>query len=600
MNDHYIERNYDPILKYIVDLIITNDKLIRESSCILLKTLMYKCKNVHLLHQILPNIIENLDNSSEGEEQYENNIKFFDAILETGIDDKLNLIGEYLFEEPLTQYKLDILTNNSEIFGGLLYHGSFLEEGITHLFGELLSPDKYDETMQSSILYCVKRLSISIDTEKLDDFFTNCYQFITTTNLKYEVNKIYYGLEILDFFFQKTSQNFFKQIDLAIYHLSMYFASDNPKIVGLVSSCLKSIFSSLDQEQYFVIIRHFNRHMEECLQTSKKSDAYELSIFSIEHGLDPFIHMMVQCLLYGPVDAFDQALTTYEFVLDNTKKSILENCILKLLGPLIKVALYNYDNELKLKVIENILKFDEKGISLTMFLPQLQSLFFRLINDYNEDHDYINGVARGFNLLIKYSTKKDILYGDLFKRFLVDRKIPYLYCVYYITKHNIDSISKELFDTVLEKLFTYSDLNSNDNKIKYISETISIIASLNNKNDKKELLKKLILRLKDVSNENYYNFSHFLYFLRFMHISIINEELKEKDIEIILSNFFKTLKIKNLIIESLELLKKAKIKSNEKRDMLNKIIKNIDIRSLLASFSQDEEVAMALDTLYNN
>ena len=600
MDDHFIEKNSEPILKYLVDLVITNDKLIRESSCILLKTLIYKCRTVQLLHQIIPKIFHDLDNLNEDSEQYANHLKFFDAILETNIEDKLNLIGEYLLEEPLTQYKLDILMNNSETFGPLLYQISFLEDGIRFLFDELLSPGKYNENIQTSILYCIKRLSISMDGDNLGEFFTNCYQFITSTNLKYEINKIYYGLEILDFFFQKATQNYFKHIDLAMNHLSLYFASDDPKILGLVSSCLKSILNSLEQEQYFEVIKFFNKYIDECLQISKKSDTFELSILSIEHGLDPYYNMIVHCLVYGPVDIFEQALTTYEYVVDNTKKSILEGYALKLVGPLIRVALYKYENELKLKIIENILKFEEKGISLTMFLPQLQTIFFRMVTDYNEDHDYINGVARGFNLLIKYSMKKDSIYNELFNKFLLDRKIPYLYCVYYITKHSINNISKALVDIVLEKLFNYSDLNPNDNKIKYISETISIIASHDNKNRQKELLKKLTLRLQQASNENYFNFSHFLYFLRYIDITIINEEFNEGNIGSILSNFFKNLQLQHLITESLELLRKAKISSNDKRDILDKVIRKIDLRNLFASFSQNEEVAMLLGTLYNN
>jgi hypothetical protein len=363
---------------------------------------------------------------------------------------------------------------------------------------------------------------------------------------------------------------------------------------------------SLDQEQCFEIIKVVNKYLEECIKINKKGKAaWHLNVFAVEGGLEPFINVMVQSLVFGPVDVFEEALQTYEYALDHTPKEALDHYVMKLVGPLIRVSFYKYETDLKQLIIKNILKFDEKGVSLLNFLPQLQTTFMRLINDYNGDKSYIKDVAKGLNMVIKYVVKKDSIYNDIFNKFWMeqnsDKKFAYMYCVYYLTKVNIGTFSKALLDIVLEKLFNFAELNPNDTKIRYVSKTIAIITSQDALPKQKELVKKLVGRVsKSASDDSFYLFSHFLHFLKKIDSTLVTGEIKEEEILNILSVFFKATQLRhNIVIELDQLRKLAKI-DKTRLDWVKKFVSKNDLNSILSNFLHDEEVAKALENLNNS
>jgi len=152
---------------------------------------------------------------------------------------------------------------------------------------------------------------------------------------------------------------------------------------------------------------------------------------------------------------------------------------------------------------------------------------------------------------------------------------------------------------VLEKLFNYADLNPNDTKIKYISRTVAIIAAKDTPTKQKDILKKLMSRLTKISDDNYYQFSHFLQILTYYDLSVI-KEAKDVDVGGLLTNFLKVMQLRHNIINVCNALRSIveKSKQQEKVEFMRETIKKSDLKSLVSFYGTDEDVSKAIDDLY--
>jgi len=600
MNDDFVEAKKDNILVLIKDLLITSDDYIRGSACQVLEGLLDKCRKSNLIEEIVPTALEQLEGLNENDAAYDNYLKFFDEIIGFESGDHLEYLGECLFEAPMTQYKLDIITNNAEVFAPEMYQEGFFNDAIDSLFGELLNKG-YSEDIKQSIIYCINQISIHLDESKLSKFFNSCYQLIEPRNIKTDINKVYVGLDVLHFYFHNTTHEFFGQIDTIFTNISCFLTSEDAKIIELVNEILGSILNSLDQDQCYLVIKPLNRCIENSLQLGTKNESSTISAFNAEEGLDPYLNVIIKSLVYGPLEVFEQTLITYDFILEYTEKAPLEKYAIKLVGPLIRVAFYKYENELKARVVSTILKFAEKGISLVMLLPQLQTTFVRLILEYNGDPSYLRSVCEGLNYVVDNSKKRDYLLNDLLTKFVTAdtdwKKFAHLYCIYKVIKKNPKLFSKALLDKIGEKIQAAKDLTVGSEQNKYLGRIFAFLTSLEVVTKQKDTIQAYLDKLDTPSDKEYLNFEKFISLLLLCDSKVI-EQFDAALLEKKIAGFMSVIKAKGNVIYALQGLKKLKEKSDKVRSSLaQSIIDHNDFRSIYNHLGREEEVEGLLSIL---
>ena len=593
MNDDFVESRKTIILSLIHDLLITSDDYIRASACRVLQTMLEKCKHTNLIEEIVPATLEELEKLDESAPEYDDYLKFFDEIIEFELEDHLEYIGECLFKAPLTQYKIDIITNNAEAFAPEIYQDNSFANIINFLFGELLDK-KYSDDLQQSILYCINQLSIHLDESKLSLFFQNCFHLIEPTNLKDNKQKVYFGLEVLQFYFQNNSHDFLASLPQILTNITTYLTSSDPKLIGYLNDILTSIFNSLDQEDCFDVIESLNQCIESSLMLGTKNEVTTIKAFSVEEGLDPYMHVVVKSLVYGPIDVFDKTLTTYEYLIDYTDKKVLEEYVLKLVGPLIRVAFYKYENEVKAKVITTILKFEEKGLSLLMFLPQLQTTFVRMIVDYNGEKNYLRSLVDGLNYIIDNTKKRDFLLNDILSKYFhadtESRKFAHLYCMYRVMKKNLKVFSKALLDKLWEKLQNVKDLQIGSQQNKYIARTYGVLTGLDVVNKQKDAITAHLDKLEGLADKDFLHFEKLMSLIEYCDVKVL-EQFEVAQLEKKISGYLNRIKVKNNVLFALQDVKKLKDSNEKLRNQLGQaIVDNNNFRDIYNTLIRDEEI----------
>mmetsp|Transcript_25015 Transcript_25015/g.22112 ORF Transcript_25015/g.22112 Transcript_25015/m.22112 type:complete len:264 (+) Transcript_25015:1033-1824(+) len=260
---------------------------------------------------------------------------------------------------------------------------------------------------------------------------------------------------------------------------------------------------------------------------------------------------MVDCLVYGSIEVFDTALQTYEYILYHTDPKIIQRYVMKLVGPLIRVAFYKYETELKAKVVENLMIFEKVGVSLGVYMPQLQTTFLKMINDSAGNLKYLKTVSQGLNFCANHSAKRDFMLNDLFNKFFdqetSERELAYIYTIYNILKKNADKFSKAIVDRGEKRLAGYKEFELGEKKNKYICRVSGFLINNNAPTKQKEIVSNLLNRMGAPSDKDYPVLGKLIATLIFCDSKLIEEIGTDKLIKSI-TTFMLALKVTNNVL----------------------------------------------------
>mgnify|MGYP000899852816 CR=1 FL=1 len=600
MTDHFVTQKKDILLEFIRDLLITSQDAVRMHSCQVLKTLLTKCPNSKILESILPQFFTELENTKEDADEYPRYLKFFDEIIRFGIESNVSYIGNFLFSTPLKQHKLDIITNNAETLGPTLYAFSEKDEKMTFLFEQLFDK-QHQPSIKSSIMYCINQLSIKLLEEKVSDFLEDCYSLIQSMNYTTNRQKVYDGLKAIRFYFQNTDKPFKNHIPLLMNTVPQYYQVDDPEVLRLCNEIYQAALSSLEDSACFTAIRAFTKSVDDTLTQNRSKGKFEINAFSMENGIEPFLHIMKTSLVYGPVDVCEQALSAYRYICEYTKSESLAPFVTKLVGPLIRVAMYRFENKIKMEVMNRIIAFDELGHSIKVLLPQIQTMAIRCIQDYHDETDYLRPIARLLEWVVRNTSRKEQVYSILFDKHLKeenkDRRFAHTYVLQHLAKLTVKELPKKYAEGFLDDLLDITDLNPNDHSIVCLSKTISYLFDISEPKKKKDILEKIFARVEsETSDKLYIKFGHLLKIIRVADANLVKECCKPEALQQVMKSYLKQLQARNAIAWSLTDLTKL-IKVDQFRKEIVKEVVGTQPKAAISHHLEDEEVTTTLETL---
>ncbi len=147
-------------------------------------------------------------------------------------------------------------------------------------------------------------------------------------------------------------------------------------------------------------------------EMKQQGDTVFLPGLNISCGLEPWLPMFQYGLLNGSADTREMAARGIGDLVQSTQVEFLKPFLIKLTGPLIRVAGDRFQGNSKAAIIESLSILLEKGgLAMKPFAPQLQTTFFKSLADPSPSARAAAGAA--LRQLVPLSSRVDPLVGEL-------------------------------------------------------------------------------------------------------------------------------------------------------------------------------------------
>lgn len=189
----------------------------------------------------------------------------------------------------------------------------------------------------------------------------------TYLNVKKDENELEVVLNVLEFYMIHTPIHL-KEFNKDLINLvnPFIFEFRCPNIVKHASPIIGSIFSILNRKYFVELLHTFSLSLEDCLAREKYENITEILGFNVgeEPGevIRPFIDLATTCLVYEPLESFQDAIDVLKYIVKFTRIENLTPFNFKLTGPLIRVANYKLDRHDKKKILQLFVQLKEKGV----------------------------------------------------------------------------------------------------------------------------------------------------------------------------------------------------------------------------------------------
>ena len=147
----------------------------------------------------------------------------------------------------------------------------------------------------------------------------------------------------------------------------------------------------------------------------------------------------------------EESLDMIEFLIKHSTRSLMEPEMLKLVGPVVRIANYPLFLKQKVRIMELLIDILKQKFRIDAFNNQIISVSLRLLQEFKSSADVIEVVAEVyFALLGATLLKQEFLLAIMQKLRGYDSNL--MQAFYYLVK-NIVKEGVELPKTLLEKIF---------------------------------------------------------------------------------------------------------------------------------------------------
>ena len=487
-----IHKNSKGILNLLRTQMVSQEDLIRKSVYLTYNSYLEKFIDAKPLNETLEPFLEKMETLDESNTVYEDYLKVFDEFIALKNQKILNYMLGVLFERPLKGYRIEIITNNARILGSELYKNNTVEDIIPRMLEEIFNSLE-NKSRLSSLLYCICQLSINIDEENTMKFISDCLDQIKKYKDKHP-DKLLIILDIMKFFFQNSLADFGRYVPDFLYYFIPFLFVEKLEMANIINALLRALLKTQQKEQCSAFLSEFYKKLSSAVMV--RSEQPMIYAMNQENGLDAYINILIISLVYGWQSDCEIALNMYLLILNSVKPEYIIPHTLKLMGPLIRVANYNYDISFKKKIIEVLGKMHLLKLPIKAFESQLQLTYFRLIKEANNEIDVLELLVFNFIDLMANSNRKDFLMNEVFERF--KETVPdetgrngYLYLISKVLNKHIEFFSKALLENLFQHILNIGLLEINSiETVYYMGKVLGLTSTFS----KKSLVKDAVIR----------------------------------------------------------------------------------------------------------
>ncbi len=236
----------------------------------------------------------------------------------------------------------------------------------------------------------------------------------------------------------------------------------------------------------------------------KQHDTVFLPGLNISRGLEPWLPMFQYGLLNGSVDAREIAARGIGDLVQSTKIEFLKPFLIKLTGPLIRVAGERFQGNSKAAIIETLNQLLEKGgLAMKPFAPQLQTTFFKSLSDPSPSARAAAGTA--LHLLVPLSSRVDPLVGELSSGVLsalssaagISIAMSMLQALCHVLTAGKEKVSETIASTCIVSLLELIGNSSSDQLRQVAANAIGYALACLSENQQQTVLKEQLFPLEE-------------------------------------------------------------------------------------------------------
>eukprot|EP01015_Nassula_variabilis_P027211 TRINITY_DN553_c0_g1_i9.p1 TRINITY_DN553_c0_g1~~TRINITY_DN553_c0_g1_i9.p1 ORF type:complete len:365 (+),score=79.95 TRINITY_DN553_c0_g1_i9:65-1159(+) len=181
--------------------------------------------------------------------------------------------------------------------------------------------------------------------------------------------------------------------------------------------CIRDRINSIQKEELMEFTEKLVNCFERGLSTPLTRKQNKVLLFNQEEGIEPFFNVAIQSLVFGNKEQCKNAVRLYNVMIKYTDTEYLQSYSLKLIGPVIRVLNYKYELDIKSRILQLLVKFIEKQITLKTFAIQLQTTLIKLLNEFPESVNFIENVSQVLTHVMSLTIKKDLIFNENYVRF---------------------------------------------------------------------------------------------------------------------------------------------------------------------------------------
>nr|CAD2138879.1 unnamed protein product [Meloidogyne enterolobii] len=270
--------------------------------------------------------------------------------------------------------------------------------------------DKLNVDMEEHVQNCIPVL-FSVDAEEDIRAMLSCL-LKSISNQKNALTAV----TLLKEFIENNEDEFSpEQLDLLVSGFISLYNQQDSDVISLVLDTFNSLNKQLETSELIELVLVLKRALKSLHLDVKNTKNEYANILCIPKGWKPLIVILREGILAGSVEIKEVAANCITQAIQLSDENGLKPHVVNVAGPLIRVLGEKQPVPVKIAAINGLNKLLEKmPLSLKTFLPQMQSVFIKIIQD-STSPNLRQLAAQGIRHLLTFHTKPENLLKELNK-----------------------------------------------------------------------------------------------------------------------------------------------------------------------------------------
>ncbi|KAJ7973575.1 translational activator GCN1 [Quillaja saponaria] len=374
---------------------------VRVSAGLAFSTL-YKSAGMQAIDEIVPTLLHAL----EDDETSDTALDGLKQILSVRTTAVLPHILPKLVHPPLSAFNAHALGALAEVAGpGLDFHLSIVLPALLSAMGS------DDKDVQKLAKEAAETVVLVIDDEGVDSLISELLKAVGDGQATVRSSASY----LLGYFFKNSKLYLVDEAPNMISTLIILLSDPDSSTVSVAWEALSRVISSVPKEvlpSYIKLVRDAVSTSRDKERRRKKGGPVLIPGLCLPKALQPLLPIFLQGLIGGSAELREQAALGLGELIDVTSEQALKDFVIPITGPLIRILGDRFPWQVKSAILSTLsIMIRKGGISLKPFLPQLQTIFVKCLQD--STRTVRSGAALALGKLSALIIKVDPLVGDL-------------------------------------------------------------------------------------------------------------------------------------------------------------------------------------------
>lgn len=284
-----------------------------------------------------------------------------------------------------------------------------ISRNLPKLMDALLS-EQLNTTVEEHIQNCLPVLFSIDDEEDVRTMLTSLLRHATGNR------NALTAITLLKEYIENNEDEFTdSQLDLLVSGFISLYNCSNSDVLACVIDCFSTLIKMLEPPEYIELVLVLKRALKGLYTDSKKLADGQSVAFCQPKGWQPIVAVLREGMLAGGVEIKEVSANCIAQAIQMSNDVGIKPHVVNIAGPLIRVLGEKHPSPVKIAAMNALIKLlDKMPLSLKPFLPQMQSVFLKILQD-PASQNLRQLSAQGVGHLLSFHPKPDSLLKELNK-----------------------------------------------------------------------------------------------------------------------------------------------------------------------------------------